>query len=267
MFEWALGLGLPLIVAGPLCELAENCTVSSLTDAVPDYLVQDTRFKIFEGFGCNDSPSWSILALMLLPSWSVIPPLVSISVYYREFASRKVDNSRLLVAARVARIFYRQSKDINRFLQSNNSVSRINYIRILMLASIDIVLTLPVGVAYIALNVLVATEQPLPFYPGWDSVHGDWAPKSVTYAELEDRGTSAVVLQYFQHWTSTILAFAIFGLFGMTAEARASYWRMLYTIASWFNWEPVPHRPTLDIIEFGYDPGEASPSPETESIE
>ncbi|KZV71825.1 STE3-domain-containing protein [Peniophora sp. CONT] len=231
LIEWTLGLGVPVIVAGPLY-----------------YVVQDSRFKVFQGFGCMISPAFSACTLMLLQSWSTIPPLVSIAFYY----------------PRVVRILYRQSKDVNNFLRSNDSVSRTNYIRILLLASIDVVLTLPVGVAYIALNILVALEpsNSMPFYPGWYHIHSVWSPKTMTYAELGARGTSSVVLQYFQHWTSPVLAFAIFGLFGVTAEARSSYRRVFCTVAGWFGSKPARHARTsspLGSIEFGYRPEEFSP--------
>ena len=74
-------------------------------------------------------------------------------------------------------MFYRQSRDINRFLQSNNSVSRNSYMRILALASIDVLITLPVGIANIVLQVTQTLSQvPMPLYFGWTFDHTDWEP-------------------------------------------------------------------------------------------
>ncbi|VDC01592.1 unnamed protein product [Peniophora sp. CBMAI 1063] len=230
--EWTLGLVLPLVVAGPLY-----------------YIVQQLRFEVDEGFGCDNSVDGSILGILLLDSWNVIPPLLSITIYYPS----------------VARLLYRQSRDINHFLQSNGSVSRTNYFRILALASIDILLTLPMGIATIVLNVLQDVSFGLIlFYAGWTFDHTDWQPESFSYADIVAQGTSTVGAFYFTQWTSPVLAFTIFALFGVTSEARASYGRIICAIGGWFGWKPTPRtrraRSPLGDIEFGERPAQNSTS-------
>lgn len=51
-----------------------------------DYVVQELRFVVDEGFGCDNAPDGSILGILLLESWNVLPPLVSVTVYYRTSA-------------------------------------------------------------------------------------------------------------------------------------------------------------------------------------
>ncbi|VDB95786.1 unnamed protein product [Peniophora sp. CBMAI 1063] len=213
--EWALGLGIPLLVAGPLY-----------------YVVQALRFEVDEGFGCGDGSDGSILTILLLNSWTVLPPLVSITMYYPH----------------VVRIFYRHNREINQFLRSNDSVTRNNYFRILALASIDILLTLPMGIVTIVLSVKDFASS----------------PEGVTYAELVLFGPFTVAQIYFASWTSPVLAFAIFGLFGVTSEACALYWRVIYTVGGWFGWRPIPRtrraRSPLGDIEFGERPARTSMS-------
>ena len=55
--------------------------------------------------------------------------------------------------ARIVYFFYHHKKDMHKFLQSDDSVSRMNYFRILVLASVDIVLTLPIGEVNIVLLI------------------------------------------------------------------------------------------------------------------
>ncbi|KZV64049.1 STE3-domain-containing protein [Peniophora sp. CONT] len=220
--EWIAGLIFPIAVAGPIY-----------------YVVQLQRFNVIEGFGCANSIDGSILAVLLVQVWSVIPPLISVTVYY----------------PKVVLTFYRHNRTINHF--SNDSVSRINYFRILALASIDILLTLPMGIVFLVLFILPsASDGPLPFYKGWREVHSDWTPISVSYDELESGGTFAVAQGYFVYWTSPVLAFTIFGLLGLTSEARASYWRIFCTAAGWVGWKPAERRQdnrveSLGPIEFG----------------
>ena len=152
-------------------------------------------------------------------------------------------------------MFYRQSRDVNRFLQSNGSVSRTNYMRILALASIDIILMLPTGVVSIALTAAQALSfGPPRFYFGWTYEHTGWEPMGAPYAPLVASGSSTVAQLYFSQWTSPVLAFAIFGLFGVTSEARASYWHIICALGGWFGWRPTPRvsqgRSSLGDIEF-----------------
>ena len=67
-----------------------------------------------------------------------------------------------------------------------------------------------------------------------------------------------ITQEFFVHWTSPVLAFAIFGLFGVTSEARASYWRIIRTVCGWFGWTPRPSTqsagPPLGEMEIGERP-------------
>ena len=52
-----------------------------------DYVVQQLRFEVDEGFGCTTSSDGSVLDILLTDLWTVIPPLVSMIVYYRQSVS------------------------------------------------------------------------------------------------------------------------------------------------------------------------------------
>ncbi|VDB87019.1 unnamed protein product [Peniophora sp. CBMAI 1063] len=228
--EWTLGLGIPLLVAGPI--------------------FQSRRFQVIEGFGCTNSIDSSILSILLLKSWFVLPPLVSIGFYY----------------PRVVRIFYRHSRDMNDFLASNNSVSRTNYFRILALASLDSLVTLPIGVAIIVLAVqdTLSVNISFPSYYIRPFNHADWQPDSVSHSSIVTGGAFDAAQFYFSNWISPVLAFIIFVLFGVTSEARASYWHIIHTACGWFGRKPTPltrrARSPLGDIEFGERPPQNSMS-------
>ena len=61
---------------------------------------------------------------------------------------------------------------------------------------------------------------------------------------------------------STVFFALFFGLFGLTAEARATYWRAFCFVGKQFGWKPAPgnaaERPTLETMEFGARPQEIS---------
>ena len=80
--EWALGLGIPILVAGPLCaSVSPDLSLPVLTHH-PDYVNQSARFQILEGFGCTNVTDRSILEVLLVRSWSIVPPLLSVIIYY-----------------------------------------------------------------------------------------------------------------------------------------------------------------------------------------
>ncbi|VDB91487.1 unnamed protein product [Peniophora sp. CBMAI 1063] len=225
--EWTLGLIIPLLVAGPIY-----------------YVHQGFRFRVDGGFGCANAPQTSALELLTLESWVILPPLISITFYF----------------PKVAWVFYRQRRDIHDYLNTNNSVSRGNYFRVLALAGFDLILTLPIGIVTIVLRVIgIEVQTTLPFYWGWSFLHQNWEPPSYPYPTLRANGTASLAQYYFAYWTSPLLAFAIFGLFGLNEEARASYWRICCIIGRKLGWKPTPSadrdgRTIPDEIEFSVRP-------------
>ncbi|KZV62111.1 fungal pheromone STE3G-protein-coupled receptor [Peniophora sp. CONT] len=221
--------------------------ISSTLIVVQDYVNQGSRFQVKEVFGCTNAADFSIAEILLIESWSILPSIIASSV-----------------SARVALVFYRQRKDINRFLRSNGSgVTRTSYLRILLLASIDVLLTLPIGIANTSLAIKSGLDQNLlTVYPGWKLLHTGWAPASIPYRALKADGVSTLARFYFSYWSSPVLAFVIFGLFGLTPEARASYKQIIFTVGGWFGWKPTLRardaRSELGTMEFGERPLEIS---------
>jgi hypothetical protein len=137
-------------------------------------------------------------------------------------------------------VFYNQRKDANQYLRSNNSAARSNYYRILAIGSIDIILTLPLGIVQLALAIRQYHEQydsQLPFYQGWNTVHANWEPISISYSELVQDGAWTLAHQYFERWTSPLLGFAIFGLFGYSAEAQVTYRQVSRAVCKALGWK------------------------------
>ncbi|VDC07995.1 unnamed protein product [Peniophora sp. CBMAI 1063] len=199
IIEWVLGLVVPLLVGGPIY-----------------YIVQEARFQVQEGFGCGSASYSSVLYILLIQSWSIIPPILSIALHY----------------PRVVRVFYLQSRDIGDIMLSVGRVSRAHYFRLLALASIDILITLPFGIVVLVLVVTTGlSEDSLPFYPGWDIVHKNWEPTGFAYSETS-LSVSSLAEYYFSYWTSPILSFVIFALLGLTKQARATYWDIIRACGS-----------------------------------
>jgi hypothetical protein len=149
--------------------------------------------------------------------------------------------------------FYRYGRDSQCFLESSTSVSRRSYFRLLAVGCLDIVITLPIGVLSVALDIATSLQQgEFPFYWGWGVIHSDWGPFGVSYnEEIRQSGFWDVFGFYVSIWSSIVLGFAIVALFGFTPEARATYWRAICALLKVFGWKlPVRFRPQFSAIEF-----------------
>ena len=131
--------------------------------------------------------------------------------------------------ASVIRTLYYNNRDLHRFLQSNDSVKRVEFHRIFLLASIDVIFTLPVGIVVIVLTATdVANQVGDPSnHTSWTFSHTDWEPISVPYRLITQGGPLIMAEEYLSAWLSPVLAYLAFGLFGVTSEVRATCWRAL----------------------------------------
>src|ERR1700742_1641953 len=142
--------------------------------------------------------------------------------------------------AKIFLTFYRQSRETNRFLNSNNSVSRNTYFRILTLGCLEVMVTLPIGVIGMILDTHIALEPPRsPFYSGWNIDHSNWEPDSSSYLEVINTGSLDLFQLYFPRWSSVVLGCVIFALFGLTNDVRNTYRQAFFNMATKFTgWQP-----------------------------
>ena len=139
---------------------------------------------------------------------------------------------------------------------SNAWVSRLNYLRVFLLASINLIYILPVNATIQALRVLwdAHIRGGPRFYNGWSSIHSEWGPEAFAYNDPSSTRLS-IASNYITHWSSTALAFITFALFGLSAEARTSYRRMFRAVARRHldrdDRATGNGHPTIASIEFG----------------
>jgi hypothetical protein len=113
------------------------------------------------------------------------------------------------------------------------------FFRILAMGSIDILITLPIGiyaVEYIISSAVKGHKLGFPLiYPGWKHVHTNWDPVPIPYVELD---LPSLVDLNFESWSSVLLALTMFALFGLTKSAREIYWRGFCAVFGVFGWHP-----------------------------
>jgi hypothetical protein len=117
----------------------------------------------------------------------------------------------------------------------------------LAIGVLDIVLTLPFGLASILTTIELA--RPLPFYPGWTFVHTVWQPFGQPYDADIHCGFWYIFSDYFQCYSGIVLRIVIFALFGLTKEARATYWHGICAIPKFLGWRQAEKAPCAEADE------------------
>nr|XP_019047498.1 hypothetical protein I302_04113 [Kwoniella bestiolae CBS 10118]OCF26428.1 hypothetical protein I302_04113 [Kwoniella bestiolae CBS 10118] len=172
------------------------------------YTVQPHRFDIFEGYGCQASVWWSLPAIFAVSWWPVLLSLIA-AVYgiiaIKFFLSRRLQFQTLL----------RSSK---------SGLDNRHYVRLMALASVDILLGLPLTA--FAVSQTIIKRQP---YESWAVVHYDWSrvdqyPARQIFNSASN--TAAIVLP---RWHTPLLSIIFFLFFGVSIDSINEYCR-------WIDW-------------------------------
>ncbi|KAJ7160415.1 pheromone A receptor-domain-containing protein [Mycena filopes] len=204
--EWGWGLVYPILMT-----------------AVVYTLCQDARFIVDEGFGCafSTSNSWfSVVIILIVPA---IPPLISIFFY----------------CPMIMRTVYMHRKNTkDSFLSTSSTIARTPYLRILALGCLDLLIIFPIAVVnLLAFFCTLTAPGTFPGYIGWHANHADFAAVGIPYGSLTDTPWDTFNT-YFDNIQAPLLAIAIFGLFGLSASARAEYWARIMAVCKLVGWEP-----------------------------
>ncbi|CAK5270658.1 unnamed protein product [Mycena citricolor] len=178
------------------------------------YIVQGHRFNIFEDIGCYPAIFNTLPAYFISAMWPVIIGLVS-AVY----------------CVLSLRAFSQRRAAFNQFLSAHNALTPSRYLRLSALASMDLMLTVPLASLAIYIN---ATASPVSPWVSWASAHFDFGrveeiPRIIWAA---DRGTRMGI--ELTRWLSPMCSMVFFAFFGFAAEARKHYADAYHAVADKF---------------------------------
>ncbi|KAH7882760.1 pheromone A receptor-domain-containing protein [Phlebopus sp. FC_14] len=186
MVDLAIGLGIPII---------EMCV---------HYVVQGHRFNIFEEVGCYPFTWNTPPAYALVFAWPIAIGCCLSVMTIRELAIRRAQFKELLSA--------------------NKNLSSGRYFRLMGLAGIEVLCTVPLGAYSIYLN---STAEPIQRWISWSNTHYDFSRvgqyPSVVWHENQLTVISIQLSRYF----IIICALIFFAFFGFADEAKRNY-RLAY---------------------------------------
>ncbi|TFK75317.1 STE3-like pheromone receptor [Pluteus cervinus] len=194
LIDLSIGLGIPIIVM------------------ILQYVVQGHRFDIFEDLGCRTFIYNTPLAYPLV----FVPPVVlgMISAVF---------------SALTIRAFSLRHAEFKQFMNSNNMVTFNRYIRLMVLAALDILLTVPFT-AYIVYSNL--TQGKVAPWISWEDTHSGFSRIDHFPAALWKKNPAAHVSLELSRWGVVISALLFFALFGFADEAMKNYRKAYGHVAS-----------------------------------
>ncbi|KZV66815.1 STE3-domain-containing protein [Peniophora sp. CONT] len=175
------------------------------------YVVQDARFWVIEEIGCSPALQNTGMAILLLNSSPIILSLISGAFYM----------------SRIIFFLWRHKRNMNQLFGRQIAITRCVYLRVFCFGLINLM---------VCLTVAIANFFPFPqpeFYPGWSAVHANWTSVSISAADWHSKGRFVMFNNVWNVWVNVWLALAIFGLFGLTEDARKVYVRAYGTAIRW----------------------------------
>jgi pheromone a factor receptor len=117
----------------------------------------------------------------------------------------------------------RQFKEMP-MISSGSGMNRSIYIRLMLLSSVEILGTIPLGSYWIAFSI----KQGLTKWGSWAEVHSNYSKIEQIPSVVWKHDSTAVVSLELTRWSLVLCAFLFFGFFGLAGEAWKHY-RLVYT--------------------------------------
>ncbi|EMD35184.1 STE3-like pheromone receptor B mating type [Gelatoporia subvermispora B] len=166
------------------------------------WFVQGHRFDIYEGIGCFFAMPNTIPAFFLSDCWPVVIGMIS-----------------LVYCSLTLRAFYKRRKQCAEFIRTNSNLTFNRYLRLMILASVEIICTIPLG----AYTIWVNASQPLYKWRGLADIHFDFSRVGQYPAIIWQASPITVSSFNFNNWIIVACALLFFALFGVAEEARKHY--------------------------------------------
>jgi pheromone a factor receptor len=127
-------------------------------------------------------------------------------------------NSTILSVMSLRALFQRQAQ-FNQFLVSNKSITISRYVRLMALAMMDIIFTVPIATFALVLNCLNGLDP----YINWANIHYDFSRVEQIPSVMWRLKTVEILSLELTRWSGPFCALLFFAFFGFAEEARRNY--------------------------------------------
>ncbi|KAF7344883.1 Pheromone B alpha 1 receptor [Mycena venus] len=194
MIDLAIGLGLPILQI-PL-----------------QYIVQGHRYNIFEDIGCMYETFETPVSIVLYH----LPPILvgCVSAVYCVLSIKSFYHSRA------------QFKEL--LSSSNNNLNLNRYVRLMLLASTDLLCTVPLGIYVLWVNVHVVG---ISRWVSWADTHSNFSRVVAVPGVYWRTDRTTVTMLETTRWVTVACAFLFFAYFGFADEAIKNYRSAFQSVA------------------------------------
>ena len=148
--------------------------------------------------------------------------------------------------------YFRRNRELDITLESNTSLNRTAFFKLLALGLFDILLTLPLSIIQFVEELLQVDITG--FWPGWKVAHASFSTiPTATLEEWKSAGFWFVFNIRFSQWVNPIFAVAFFLLFGTTKQKRDWYRSIFWKVMRPFGLKPRVDPVASDVV-FGSGP-------------
>lgn len=110
--------------------------------------------------------------------------------------------------------------EISQFASTNSAFTPSRYLRLMALASTEMLLTTPLSIFVIVLNVRIGPVSP---WVSWEDTHFDFG-RVIQFPAVVWRAEHLVAVSVeLSRWLNPLCAFIFFAYFGFASEARRNY--------------------------------------------
>lgn len=217
-------------------------SISPLKECL-DYIVQGHRYDILEDVGCWPTIYTSAVAIPSVYMWPLIISLVSIP-YCGKYILFYWPTSLTGFLALSCISFYRRRADFQRYLAASDAGLNVDrYLRLMALASLEVLVVLPLNLFSIIANM--TNSQLLP-YTSWEDVHYNFGRVAFVSRVLQEANRKFFIEFIISRWAVPLSGFLFFLFFGLSIEARKDYNRVIAFVLRQFNVEFTPRTPTTE---------------------
>jgi pheromone a factor receptor len=137
------------------------------------------------------------------------------------------------------RSFWRRRLQFNELMSSNSTMNASRYLRLMLLALVDIMFTIPLGAYTMYIGNKGVRLAP---WISWEDTHFNFARVAQIPTLLWRSDTSFTISVELTRWLPIFCAFVFFALFGFAAEATKHYALTFWWIAKPFGFSPSTSR-------------------------
>ena len=181
------------------------------------------RFDIYEEVGCYPFTYDTPLAYPLSTVWTLVIGAVS-DVYSgalnEQHTLASLASQLTCFLLRTLRGILQRRAQLAEFLSSTSSIAANRYLRLMIIATIEMLCTVPISSYGLWLNISSAEIQP---WISWADTHFNYSKVDLYPAILWRLNHPAVIGIELSRWLPVFCALVFFALFGFAEEARKHY--------------------------------------------